>query len=84
MDLKDLIQKDRERKRKEKFDGTFLDYLELVKEDPTIPKLSHKRIYEMISRDGYETLDPEKEVRVRNIYGEKVRVYNFFKDEFSE
>ena len=82
MDLKDLIQKDRERKRKEKFEGTFLDYLELVKEDPTTPKLSHKRIYDMISRDGYETLDPEKEVRVRNIYGEKVRVYNFFKDEF--
>lgn len=82
MDLKDLIQKDRDRKRKEKFEGTFLDYLQIVKEDPSIPKLAHKRIYDMISKDGYEVLDPEKDVRVRNIHGEKVRVYNFFKDEF--
>lgn len=44
MNFEEFIKSDRESRNKEKFEGTFLDYLEKVKENPDIAKLSHKRI----------------------------------------
>ena len=41
MDFKEFIENDRENKNKEKFEGTFLDYLQIVKENPDIAKLAH-------------------------------------------
>ena len=35
----DLIQKQRSKKKKEKFKGTFIEYLELVKDNPEKIKL---------------------------------------------
>jgi len=34
------------------WEGTFLDYLELVKKDPRICRLAHARIYDMIREAG--------------------------------
>ena len=41
----DLINKQRSEKKEEKFEGTFLDYLELLQENPDIAKPAHKRLY---------------------------------------
>ena len=60
MDFKEFIENDRENKNKEKFEGTFLDYLEIVKENPDIPKLAHKRMYDIIKDRGVEVLKAEE------------------------
>ncbi|MCX7694873.1 MAG: PrkA family serine protein kinase [Caloramator sp.] len=83
MDFNQLIKSDREKKSKEKFEGTFLDYLEILRNNPDIAKLAHKRMYDIIVNKGYEVLKPEENPRVRKIYGnEVIKKYNFFKDEF--
>lgn len=83
MDFKEFIKIDREKNAKNKFSGTFLDYLELVKENPDIAKLSHKRVYDMILKKGVEELKGDENPRIRKIYGNDViRRYGFFKNEF--
>ncbi|MGL5869030.1 PrkA family serine protein kinase [Clostridium chrysemydis] len=83
MNFKDFIKHDRENREKEKFNGTFLEYLELVKENPDIAKLSHKRVYDRIMEEGVETLKGEDNYKVKRIHGnEIIRKYGFFKDEF--
>ncbi|MCY6483122.1 PrkA family serine protein kinase [Clostridium aestuarii] len=83
MDFKKIIQSDRENKKKNKFKGTFLDYLELVKQNPDIVNLSHKRMYDIIMKEGFEVLKPEENRRVRKIYGnETIKKYNFFEKDF--
>lgn len=83
MNFKDLIENDREQQKKNKFEGTLLDYLEIVKANPDIAKLAHKRMYDIILESGYETLRPEENQRIRKIYGnEVIKKYNFFKDDF--
>ena len=83
MDFKEFIQSDRENREKERFNGTFLDYLELVKKNPDIAKLSHKRLYDTIKSMGVETLKGEENHKIKRIYGnEVIRKYGFFKDDF--
>jgi serine protein kinase len=83
MNFKDLIKSDREQQRKNKFEGTLLDYLEILKNNPDAAKLAHKRMHDIISSKGVEVLNPEENPRIRKIYGnEMIKRYNFFKDDF--
>ncbi|WP_156626673.1 serine protein kinase [Clostridium tertium] len=83
LDFKEFIKSDRESRNKEKFEGTFLDYLEIVKGNPDIAKLSHKRIYDMVVSKGVEVLKGEENPKVKKIYGnDSIRKYDFFKDDF--
>ncbi|MDG6892735.1 PrkA family serine protein kinase [Clostridium perfringens] len=83
MDFKEFIKSDREQHNKQKFKGTFLDYLEIVKNNPDVAKLSHKRIYDLIMDKGFEILRPEENAKIKKIYGnEKIKRYNFFKEDF--
>ncbi|MBU3137434.1 PrkA family serine protein kinase [Clostridium gasigenes] len=83
MNFKEFIKNDREGSNSEKFEGTFIDYLEIVKECPDTVKLSHKRIYDMIASKGVEVLKGDENARIRKIYGnEVIRKYGFFKNEF--
>ena len=83
MNFKEFIKSDRESRNKEKFEGTFLDYLEIIKENPDIAKLSHKRIYDMVVSKGVEVLRSEENPKVKKIYGnDSIRKYGFFKDDF--
>ncbi|HBI7118367.1 TPA: PrkA family serine protein kinase [Clostridium perfringens] len=83
MDFKEFIESDREKHNKQKFKGTFLDYLEIVKDNPDVAKLSHKRIYDLIMDKGFEILRPEENAKIKKIYGnEKIKRYNFFKEDF--
>jgi serine protein kinase len=38
----DIIKSQRQEKKEEKFNGTFIDYLNLVSENPNVIKLAHK------------------------------------------
>lgn len=83
MEFNDLIQHDRASKNNEKFKGTFLDYLDIVKKNPDIAQLAHKRMYDIIIQKGFQVLKPEENPRIRKIYGNDViKRYNFFKDNF--
>lgn len=83
MDFKEFIKSDREKHNKQKFKGTFIDYLEIVKDNPGVAKLSHKRIYDLIMDKGFEILRPEENAKIKKIYGnEKIKKYNFFKEDF--
>lgn len=83
MDFKEFIKNHREKHNKEKFMGTFLDYLDILKNNPDTLKLSHKRIYDLIIKEGFDILKPSENLRIRRIYGdEKIKKYNFFKDDF--
>ena len=80
----DLIRKDAEQKRKQQFEGTFLEYLDKVKENPAIAMLAHRRMYEVITNKGVEEIKTGENPRLRRIYGnnDTMKKYNFFKDEF--
>ncbi|AGX45027.1 PrkA family serine protein kinase [Clostridium saccharobutylicum] len=83
MDFREFIETDREQANTRKFEGNFLDYLEIVKENPEVAILAHKRIYDMIMSRGAEVLKGEDNPRVRKIYGNDViKKYGFFKDDF--
>lgn len=82
-ELKDLINNDRQERKKETFEGTLLDYLELLQKDSSLCMLAHQRMHELITAQGVEVVNTEDQPRLRRIYGHDViKKYNFFKDEF--
>ena len=71
-----------ESKSKVKFEGTFLDYLEYVQENPDVVMSSHKRLYNALVEHGVNKM-PDSDPRKRKIFdGNNVRIYDYFKDEF--
>ena len=82
-DFKKLIKEDRETRTKSSWKGTALDYLEVVKQNPDLAKLSHKRLFDMIMAAGIIEEDPEENPRLKRIFkGEKVKTFKFFSDKF--
>ena len=78
----DLIKAQRSAKKREKFEGTFLEYLELVKENPDIAKTSHKRLCDAIESHGVNIMS-DSDSRKNDLFdGENIKVYDYFKDEF--
>ena len=78
-----IIQKDREERKGANFKGSFLDYLNILKENPNLAVLSHERIYKLIIEPGIEIIRTEEDARLRRIYGNDIiKRYNFFKDDF--
>ena len=78
----DLIKKQRSKKKRAKFEGTFIEYLEMIKDNPDKIKLAHKRLYEIICDHGVETIDVDSD-KYRDIFnGDKIRTYDYFKEEF--
>lgn len=83
MNISELFERDKERRKKTQFEGTFLQYLEIVKDNPHVAKLAHKRMYDIIAEKGVEILKPEENPRIKKIHGnEVIKKYNFFKDDF--
>src|SRR6185312_8243625 len=82
-DFQKIIQEDRETRKRTMWKGTMLEYLEIVRGSPDLAKLSHRRIFDMISNIGITDVDLEKNPRLKRIFkGEKVKSYNFFAEDF--
>jgi serine protein kinase len=80
--LKEISKQRKSNSKKEKFEGNFLDYVELVKDSPETVKTAHKRLYEAIDEHGMEKM-PDSDPRKTKIFdNENVKVYNYFKDHF--
>ena len=54
MDILKKIEKFREDEQKLKWEGTFAEYLEIVKEKPLVAQSAHSRVYNMIKDAGIE------------------------------
>lgn len=82
-DFASLIKKDRQSRKSQYFEGTFLDYLSLVKTDPKAVMLAHERLYGLISDPGVEIVKCEENPRLKRIFGnETLRKYKFFDSDF--
>lgn len=82
-DFEKLIQDDRDNTQKTEWSGKLLQYLELVRADPDVPKLAHKRIYDMISSYGSRDANVEEDPTLKRLYkGEKFKIFDFFAEDF--
>lgn len=82
-DLQQLIQNDRETRKRTSWKGTTMQYLELLREGKESPKLAHKRLYDMIADAGVEEVDLDENPKLKRIYkGERIRTFKFFSDDF--
>src|SRR5581483_1626362 len=78
-----LIKEDRAARESKLWRGSFLEYLDTVREDPSIPKLAHARTFDNIMRAGTQDIHESDDPRVKRLYkDESLKVYNFFRDEF--
>ena len=81
--FKAVIDKDRETRQKNKWSGTMLEYLDVVKENPELAQLSHARIFNMINTQGIKDINVEEDARLGRLFKNKrLRSYEFFADEF--
>jgi len=78
-----LIREDRAARESKRWRGSFLEYLELVRQTPSLTKLSHARLYDMMMRDGTQDILESEDPRVKRLYkDESLKTYAFFRDEF--
>ncbi len=68
MDILKKIEQHRAAEERLQWEGTFAEYLELVKERPWVAQTAHSRIYNMIKDAGIEEVDGR-------------RKYNFFSNQ---
>ena len=77
-----LIKKHKEEKKSPKFQGDLSDYLEILEKDNKVSILSHKRLYDVIAKEGItkmSTSDP----RCNKIFGgEEIKTYDYFQSKF--
>ncbi|KEP26430.1 MULTISPECIES: PrkA family serine protein kinase [Bacillus] len=68
MDILKKIEQYREEEQRLKWEGTFSDYLDIIKENPLVAQSAHSRVYHMIKDSGIEEENG-------------VRTYKFFDQE---
>jgi serine protein kinase len=77
LDFQKIIEDSRREETETPWEGTCLEYLELIKENPAIPQLAPGRLYEMVVAKGTE---PVHDFVKLPDYEDMVR-YKFFQDE---
>ncbi|HEY4599746.1 MAG TPA: PrkA family serine protein kinase [Cerasibacillus sp.] len=68
MDILQKVKQFREEEERLKWEGTFREYLDIVKQNPQVAQTAHSRVYHMIQKAGMTEKDGKK-------------VYHFFGDE---
>lgn len=78
-----LIQKDRDLHQSQSWRGNLLGYLDKVKEDPSVARLAHARLYDVLIKAGVRDINIDDDPHGKRIYkDESIKVYDFFADEF--
>jgi len=81
--IADLIGRDHANRQKQHWRGTFLDYLETLRETPGIYKLAHAHLYDIMMQAGISKPDEAETARQMKIWGgEPPKTYEFFKNDF--
>jgi serine protein kinase len=78
----EVIEKQRSKKSRKRFEGTFLDYLEIIKKDSSDIKLAHKRLYDVITDKGIKKIEDSDPRKNKIFNGDNVKIYDYFNDEF--
>ncbi len=81
-DFLNIIKDQRAKKKSKRFSGTFIEYLDLVKDNPDIVKTSHKRLYDSISGHGFDNIQDSDPRKLAIFDGENIKIYDYFKDQF--
>lgn len=78
----EVAEKHKKDSKKEKFSGTFSDYLELLEENKKVAILAHKKLYGAITKHGITRMS-EEDSRCNNLFnGESLKTYDYFQDRF--
>jgi len=72
-----LIEESRKEARETQWEGTCLDYMMIVKENPEIAQLAPGRIYNMVMHKGTKSI--EESIKLPDY--EDMVIYNFFNEE---
>jgi len=82
-DFLKLIKDQRKQKKKKKFSGTFLEYLEIIRDNPEVCKTAHQRLYNQIVKEGTGKLS-ESDKRFKKVFGadDSINTFNYFQEEF--
>ena len=78
----EIIKSQREEKKREKFKGTFLEYLALVEQNPEIADHAHKRLYDAVTQHGTGVMDDADPRKHKLFGGDNVKTYEYFQSEF--
>ena len=60
MDILRKIQQHREDERRLKWEGTFSEYLDIIRERPEVAQSAHSRVYNMIKDAGIDEVDGKR------------------------
>lgn len=83
MEFEKLIQKDRKTRESNEWRGNLLGYMEKVKANPSLTKLAHSRIYDLIIQSGVQHIQNSEDPQVKRLFkDEPIKVFDFFADEF--
>jgi len=78
-----MIREDRAAREDHRWSGKFLDYLEIVREDPSVTQLAHSRLFGIVNRAGSRDILETDDPRVKRLFGDDPhRAFEFFADEF--
>jgi len=66
MDILKRVSEFRTREQQLAWEGTFAEYLQIVKEQPFVAESAHSRVYNMITSFGTEEIDGNKQYRFFN------------------
>ncbi len=66
-DFQRIIQTDRDTRSKNIWKGNMLQYLEKVREEPTIPKLAHKRMFDVMMGAGVTEYSVDENPRLKRL-----------------
>ncbi|MFC2949113.1 PrkA family serine protein kinase [Virgibacillus sediminis] len=69
MDILNKVRNYREEEKRLQWEGTFADYLEIVKERPEVAQSAHSRVYNMIKSSGLSERDGRK---MYHFFGEEI------------
>ncbi|OIJ21501.1 protein prkA [Anaerobacillus alkalidiazotrophicus] len=71
MSILDRLKEFREEEKRLTWEGTFREYLEIIKKKPEVAQTAHSRIYNMIKDAGIEEVDGKKSYKFfsNEIYG---------------
>ncbi|WP_088042159.1 PrkA family serine protein kinase [Bacillus sp. EAC] len=71
MDILKKLEQHRDMEQRLKWEGTFAEYLETLKEEPWVAQTAHSRIYNMIKDAGIEEVNGKKTYSFfsNNLYG---------------
>jgi serine protein kinase len=82
-EFESIIKKDRDLHQSRSWRGNLLGYLDKIKEDPAVAKLSHARMYDLLIKPGVRDIHENGDPHVKRLYkDEALKVFDFFADEF--